>query len=94
MDFSSGYLWIYEVKYTTWNPIQLAITPIAQYELVNMSGRNSYFSLNTTGCTIEVYMIKGMAMAVYMTENRSRRKNLCLTDLLALANTLSHLHYP
>ena len=33
----------YEVKYTTENPIQLPTTPIAEYELVNINGRNSYF---------------------------------------------------
>ena len=30
-----------EVKNTTEKPIQLATTPIAEYELINMSGRNS-----------------------------------------------------
>ena len=30
-----------EVKNTTEKPIQLATTPIAEYELMNMSGRNS-----------------------------------------------------
>jgi len=29
------------VKKTTEKPIQLATTPIAEYELMNMSGRNS-----------------------------------------------------
>ena len=33
----------YEVKYTTENPIQLPTTPIAEYELMNINGRNSYF---------------------------------------------------
>ena len=32
---------IYEVKYTTKKPTQLPTTPIAEYELVNISGRNS-----------------------------------------------------
>lgn len=31
----------YDVKNTTEKPIQLATTPIAEYELMNMSGRNS-----------------------------------------------------
>jgi len=30
-----------EVKNTTEKPIQLATTPIAEYELMNISGRNS-----------------------------------------------------
>ena len=30
----------YEVKYTTEKPIQLPTTPIAEYELVNIKGRN------------------------------------------------------
>jgi hypothetical protein len=30
-----------ESKKTTKNPIQLATTPTAEYELMNMSGRNS-----------------------------------------------------
>lgn len=36
----------YEVKYTTENPIQLPVTPIAEYELMNINGRNSYFGPN------------------------------------------------
>lgn len=32
---------IYEVKYTTLNPIQLPTTPSAEYALVNINGRNS-----------------------------------------------------
>jgi len=31
----------YEVKKTTINPSQLATTPTAEYELINISGRNS-----------------------------------------------------
>ena len=32
---------IYDVKYTTMKPTQLPTTPIAEYELVNIKGRNS-----------------------------------------------------
>jgi hypothetical protein len=32
----------YEVKYTTKNPTQLPTAPIAEYELINISGKNSY----------------------------------------------------
>jgi hypothetical protein len=38
----------YDVKYTTRNPTQLPTTPTAEYELVNISGKNSYFFPNTT----------------------------------------------
>lgn len=31
----------HELKYTTRNPIQLPTTPTAEYELVNINGRNS-----------------------------------------------------
>ena len=44
---------IYESMYTTEKPSQLPITPIAEYELVNIKGRNSYLSPNTTLCTKE-----------------------------------------
>lgn len=37
----TGILYHHEVKYTTRNPIQLPTTPTAEYELVNISGRNS-----------------------------------------------------
>lgn len=40
---SNGVSERYEVKYTTENPTQLPTTPIAEYELVNINGRNSYF---------------------------------------------------
>lgn len=39
---------VYDVKYTTRKPTQLTVTPIAEYELVNMSGRNSYFEPKMT----------------------------------------------
>ena len=32
---------IYDAKYTTRKPTQLPTTPIAEYELVNINGRNS-----------------------------------------------------
>ena len=38
----------YEVKKTTKNPIQLPITPIAEYELMNINGKNSNFFPNTS----------------------------------------------
>ena len=38
----------YDVKYTTENPIQLPNTPIAEYELVNIKGRNSYLGPKTS----------------------------------------------
>lgn len=34
----------YEVKKTTKKPTQLATTPTAEYELMNISGKNSYFA--------------------------------------------------
>ena len=37
---------IYEVKNTTKNPTQLPTTPIAEYELVNIKGKNSYLIPN------------------------------------------------
>ena len=48
MSPRTGYLICYEVKYTTRNPSQLPITPIAEYELVNIRGRNSYFFPKTS----------------------------------------------
>ena len=38
----------HEVKKTTRKPIQLPTTPIAEYELVNINGKNSYFAPNTS----------------------------------------------
>lgn len=38
----------YEVKNTTRKPTQLPTTPIAEYELMNISGRNSYLAPNTS----------------------------------------------
>lgn len=39
--FSNTHVSIYDVKYTTLNPIQLPTTPRAEYALVNINGRNS-----------------------------------------------------
>lgn len=43
--FENCHVWlslsIYEVKYTTLNPIQLPTTPSAEYALVNINGKNS-----------------------------------------------------
>lgn len=39
---------IYEVRNTTKNPIQLPNIPIAEYELVNINGKNSYFAPKTS----------------------------------------------
>lgn len=44
---------VYDVKYTTRKPTQLTVTPIAEYELVNMSGRNSYFEPKMMRCISE-----------------------------------------
>jgi hypothetical protein len=38
----------HEVKNTTRKPIQLPTTPIAEYELVNINGKNSYFAPKTS----------------------------------------------
>jgi hypothetical protein len=38
----------YEVKKTTRKLTQLPTTPIAEYELMNISGRNSYLAPNTS----------------------------------------------
>jgi hypothetical protein len=65
---------VYESMYTTENPSQLPITPMAEYELVNINGRNSYLSPNTIPCTSEQYAINGIDTAIYKRENRSSRK--------------------
>jgi hypothetical protein len=62
------------VKYNTMNPTQLPTTPTAEYELVNMSGRNSYLPLKSRLWISDVYRMSGMATAMYRRENRSRRK--------------------
>lgn len=59
-----GYHNCYEVKYTIENPIQLATTPIAEYELVNISGMNSYVLLKRSSWIREQYRIRGMEMAM------------------------------
>lgn len=69
----SGYLSSYEVKYTTRNPIQLPTTPTAEYELVNIKGKNSYRSPKASRCISEQYSISGIDTAMYSRENRSRR---------------------
>jgi hypothetical protein len=46
-----------------------------------MSGMNSNFSLKTRGCTTDVYTTRGMEMAVYRKEKRSKRKTLGLVEL-------------
>lgn len=38
----------YELKNTTKKPTQLPTTPTAEYELVNISGKNSYFAPNSS----------------------------------------------
>jgi hypothetical protein len=64
----------YESKYTTEKPTQLATTPTAEYELVNIRGKNSYLSPNTMPCTREQYAIRGIDTVIYNKENLSRRK--------------------
>ena len=59
-----GYHKCYEVKYTIENPIQLPTTPIAEYELVNISGMNSYSLPKTDSWTREQYRIRGMETAM------------------------------
>lgn len=54
----------YDVKYTSMNPTQLANTPTAEYELMNINGRNSNPFLKIIWCTKEQYMIRGMLMAM------------------------------
>ena len=68
-----GYHECYEVKYTIENPIQLPTTPIAEYELVNISGMNSYFFPKTSSWMREQYRIRGMETAMYSKENLSSR---------------------
>lgn len=63
----------YEVKNTIKKLIQLDTTPIAQYELVNISGRNSYFAPNASWWTSEQYAISGIATAMYTNEKRSSK---------------------
>lgn len=69
----SGYIASYEVKYTTRKPIQLPTTPIAEYELVNINGKNSYRCPKTSRCSNEQYSISGIDTAMYSRENRSSR---------------------
>jgi hypothetical protein len=71
----------YEVKNTTRKPTQLPTTPIAEYELVNINGKNSYFAPNTSRCTNEQYAISGIDTAIYNSENRSKKKTLGFSDL-------------
>ena len=59
-----GYHKCYELKYTIENPIQLPTTPIAEYELVNISGMNSYFLPKTSSWMREQYRIRGMETAM------------------------------
>lgn len=46
------------------NPTQLATTPTAEYELMNMRGRNSYREPKSSEWPREQYAISGMAMAM------------------------------
>lgn len=51
MSIGSGSIFyllhVCDVKNTNRNPIQLPSTPIAEYELMNINGKNSYFAPNT-----------------------------------------------
>lgn len=71
----------YEVKYTIKKLIQLDTTPSAQYELVNMSGRNSYFAPNASWWNSEQYAISGIATTMYTNEKRSSKNTLGLEEL-------------
>ena len=50
---SNGVSERYEVKYTTENPIQLPTIPTAEYELININGRNSNFGPKKSSCMSE-----------------------------------------
>lgn len=54
----------HDVKNTTKNPTQLPTTPIAEYELVNISGKNSYLAPKMSWCTREQYAMSGIATAM------------------------------
>ena len=69
------------MKYTIKKLIQLDTTPIAQYELVNMSGRNSYFAPNTSWWMSEQYAMSGIATTIYTKEKRSSKNTLGLEEL-------------
>ena len=71
----------HEVKYTIKKLIQLDTTPIAQYELVNISGRNSYFAPNASWWNSEQYAMSGIATAMYTKEKRSSKNTLGLEEL-------------
>lgn len=62
------------MKKTTKKPTQLATTPTAEYELMNISGKNSYFAPKIREWPSEQYAISGIAMAMYSSEKRSKRK--------------------
>ena len=54
----------WDVKKTIWNPIQLPTTPIAEYALMNISGRNSYLAPKNNSWKREQYAIKGIATTI------------------------------
>jgi len=72
---------VYDVKNTTKKPSQLPTTPMAEYELTNISGKNSYFAPNTSWCESEQYTSNGIATAIYSNEKRSSRKTRGFSDL-------------
>jgi len=82
-DVATGthYYLAHDVKNTTKNPIQLPTTPTAEYVLMNIRGRNSYFTPNTISCTSEQYASNGTAIAIYSNENRSSRNTRGFSDL-------------
>lgn len=53
-----------DVKNTTRKPIQLPTTPTAEYELMNINGKNSNLAPNNNWCTSEQYAINGIATAI------------------------------
>lgn len=54
---------------------------MAEYELVNIKGKNSSFGPNTNGCTSEQYAINGIAIAMYANEKRSSKNTRRREDL-------------
>jgi len=58
---------------------------MAQYELVNISGRNSYFAPNTSWWNSEQYAMSGIATAIYTNEKRSSKNTLGLEELHRLS---------
>jgi hypothetical protein len=54
----------YELRNTTEKPTQLPTTPMAEYELVNINGRNSYLRPKMMPWSKEQYTIRGIENAI------------------------------